>query len=155
MIIDSITNCHNYYSLNTRFSTAFEYLLSNDFSKFEPGKYEVDGNEIFVIVSDYMTKNISECKWEAHRKYVDIQFIVDGVENFGYANIDSLKTIQNYNDEKDCSLHEGEGDYLKFTKDNFIIAFPQDAHMPGTIFEESSKIKKVVVKVKMGMLRLV
>lgn len=151
MIIDKVINCHNYFSLNTRFSTAFEYILANDFSKFEPGRYEVDGSEIYAMVSDYTTKNIIDCKWEAHRKYIDIQFMVSGTENFGYTNLDSLKTVQDYNDEKDFLLLEGEGDFVKLEKDTFIIVYPQDAHMPGVVFDSPEKIKKVVMKVKLGL----
>lgn len=154
MIIDKITNCHNYFSINTRLSTAFEYILSQDFSKFEPGRYDVDGNEIYAMVSEYETKNISVCKWEAHRKYLDIQFLVKGSEVFGYANIDTLKTIQTYSEEKDCLLLEGEGEFLKLGKDTFIIAFPQDAHMPGTADKISVPVKKVVVKVKIGLFHM-
>lgn len=154
MIIDKITNCHNYFCMNTRFATAFEYILANDFSKFTTGKYEVDGNEIFAMVSDYQTKNITECKWEAHRKYIDIQFMVNGTENFGYVNLDSLKTIQDYNDEKDFLLLEGDGDFIKFEKDSFIIACPQDAHMPGIIYDTHGPVKKVVVKVKIGLFQM-
>jgi YhcH/YjgK/YiaL family protein len=151
MIIDSINNCHNYFSLNTRFSTAFEYILSNDFSKFEPGRHDVDGNEIYVMVSDYNTKNISECKWEAHRKYIDIHIVAKGIESFGFANLDSLKVVQNYTDEKDVLLLEGEGDFVKLGKETFIITFPQDAHMPGVVFDSPGQVKKAVVKVKVGM----
>lgn len=150
MVIDKIINCHNYFSLNTRFSTAFEYLLGTDFSKLEPGRYEVDSNEIFALVSDYDTKDITTCKWEAHRKYIDIQFMVSGTENFGYTNLDSLKTVQDYNDEKDFLLLEGEGDFLKFDKDSFIIVFPQDAHMPGVVYDAPGPVRKVVVKVRVG-----
>lgn len=154
MIIDKITNCHHYLSINTRLSTAFEYILANDFAKFEPGRYDVDGNEIYVMVSDYQTKNISECKWEAHRKYLDIQLVVKGTENFGYANIDALKTIQEYSEDKDCTLFEGEGDFLKLEKDTFVIAFPQDAHMPGITDGVPANVKKVVVKVKVGLFHM-
>ncbi len=153
MVIDKIINCHNYFPLNTRFSTAFEYLLGTDFTKMEPGKYDVDGNEIIALVQDYQTKSITDCKWEAHRKYIDIQFMVNGTENFGYANLDSLKTVQDYNDEKDYLLLEGEGDFLKFDKDYFIIAFPQDAHMPGIVYDTPSQVRKVVLKVRIGYFR--
>jgi biofilm protein TabA len=151
MIIDKITNCHNYFSLNTRFATAFEYILSNDFSKLEPGRYDVDGSEIFAIVSEYQTKNISECKWEAHRKYYDIHMMVNGTENFGYANIDSLKIVQEYIDEKDFLLFEGDGDFIKLPTESFIIAAPQDAHIPGVVFDSPAMVKKVVIKVKIGL----
>lgn len=155
MIIDSITNCHNYFGLNTRFSSAFEYILSTDFSKFEPGRYDVDGNEIFVMVSEYETKPAAELKWEAHRKYIDIHLMVKGTENFGYANIDTLNTVQPYDDAKEVLLMEGEGGFLKLGKDSFVIAFPQDAHMPGVLFKTAERVKKIVVKVKLGLLPFV
>ncbi len=155
MIIDSITNCHNYFGLNTRFSSAFEFILSTDFSKYEPGRYDVDGNEIYAMVSEYDTKPIAEAKWEAHRKYIDIHLMVRGEENFGYANLDTLKVIQPYDDGRECLLLEGDGDFLKLGKDSFIIAFPQDAHIPGIIYKEPAKVKKVVLKVKVGLLQFV
>lgn len=154
MIIDSISNCHNFFSLNTRFSTAFEYVLANDFSKFEPGRYDVDGNEIYVMVSDYTTKSISECKWEAHRKYIDIHLMAKGSEKFGFANIDLMKTTQDYTEEKDFLLLEGEGDFIKLEPESFIITFPQDAHMPGILIDHPCGVKKVVIKVKLGLFHM-
>ena len=78
MIIDKLKNAQNYYALGENFKKAFEYLKNNDLSMLKNGRYEIDGENIFVSVQDYETKQPEEGRWEAHRKYADIQFLIKG-----------------------------------------------------------------------------
>ena len=80
MIKDTLKNSEFYYGLGERFQKAFEYLKTTNLSEKENGKYEIDGENIYVSVQDYNTKPEEEGKFEAHKKYADIQFIVKGQE---------------------------------------------------------------------------
>ena len=147
MVYDSIQNAEIYFGLGERVQKALEFLRDTDFENMEPGKIEIDGDNIFAIVAKYETKPTEEGKWEAHRKYLDIQYMVKGIEDFGFVNIDFLDPNDDYNEEKDIEFFKGGGDYLQFSEDDFLILYPQDVHMPGLIAEEKEEVLKIIVKV--------
>lgn len=147
MVYDSIENMRLYYNLSERIKTALEFLSSADFTDTEPGRIDIDGDNIFALVQKYYTKPEDECRWEAHRKYIDIQFVAKGSETMGFVNLDYLDINQEYDSDKDVEFYDGEGDYVQVNDDEFVILFPHDAHMPGIEVEESEEVIKVVVKV--------
>ncbi len=148
MIIDKLSNSNLYSSLSERINKAFAYLEQTDFSKTQSGKYEIDGDNIFALISEYKTKDETEGKLEAHIKYIDVQFVVKGTELIGYAPFQNQKVINEYNEQNDIAFFEGEKSFLKVEEGMFAIFFPNDVHMPGIKFRERSFVKKVVVKVK-------
>lgn len=147
MIIDNLKNAKLYYSLGERMEKAFKYLQENDFSKLEPGKYEIDGTDIFALVQHYESRLVEAVKWEAHRKYIDIQYLVDGIESMGYAYIEDMKVTQEYNEEKDCLFTNGKGSFLTLKSGMFAVFAPDDVHSPCIAVNEPQPIKKIVVKV--------
>jgi YhcH/YjgK/YiaL family protein len=147
MIIDKLSNAKQYYGLSIGIEKALKYLENTDISKFEVGKYEIDGKNMYVSVAEYETKNIEQGKWEAHRKYLDIQFIISGKEKMGYAPINEMKVKSEYNQEKDILFLEGEGNYLAANEGTFLVFYPEDAHMPGIKAEKQQFVKKAVIKI--------
>jgi len=147
MIIDTLKNASFYAGLNSRLVQGLEYLKKTDFSSLAPGKYEIDGSNLFALVQQYETNPREKGKWEAHRKYIDIQYIAKGTECMGYTNIDTLKVTQPYSDKDDYLLLEGKGDYLTVPAGTFVVFAPQDAHMPGLALTTPQPVVKVVVKV--------
>lgn len=150
MVFDNVKNSSLYDGLGERIQTALEYLRSNDFEKFEPGRYEIDGENIFAMVQSYNSKKMEEGFWEAHRKYIDIQYVFKGTERMGFENIRNMKMAGEYDKEKDFSLFEGEGGFIEVKAGEFVIFYPQDIHMPGIAPKEPDKVQKVVVKVLAG-----
>jgi beta-galactosidase beta subunit len=84
MILDTIDNTRLYVGLHARFAKALEVLTDKTLSQKEDGKYAVDGDNIYYTIQRYTTKPLNEGKLEAHRKYIDIQFLLSGVELLGY-----------------------------------------------------------------------
>jgi len=148
MIIDKIENAELYYILDDKIAKAFDYLENTDFENIECGKYIIEEDNIYAIVQDYQTKPIDPCKWEAHKKYIDIQYIVQGQELIGYTNIENVESITEYDTDKDITFYTGEGDFITAKSGYFVILWPQDAHMPGIFVNETEYVKKVVVKIK-------
>lgn len=146
MILDTLENAHLYQHINEKFITSFEYLNSTDFNVLPEGVYDIT-DEIFAIVSEYKSKEISECKLEAHRKHIDIQYIVKGEELIGFAPLNNQKIINEYNSHKDVIFFEGETSYSKISQGMFAIYFPTDIHQPCIKIKNATPIKKVVVKV--------
>lgn len=147
MIIDKLDNITHYYGLGSRMKKAFEYLKNTDLDQLEQGKYQIENDEIFAMVSEYDTKEVEDALWEAHKNYIDIQYMVKGSEKMGYTNVDNIEITIEYNTEKDILFGTANGDFVTVEKGMFIIFKPQDGHMPSISVEKSEKVKKVVVKV--------
>jgi len=112
------------------------------------GRYEIRGDEIFAVVARYKTKPRSEGRWEAHRKYIDIQFPAAGRELIGVTAADKLTVADAYNAESDIMFFDdSEGDFITLAEDKFVLLFPQDAHMPCITANTPSDVIKVVVKI--------
>ena len=146
MIIDQITNSHLYYALHPRIKPAFDYLHQTDLSALEVGKYEIDGENIYAMVQQYISKPRERGFWEAHRRYMDLQMVIQGTEKIGYTYIDRLAQGE-YDATKDFLPLFGEGDFMTLQNGNFALLLPQDAHMPGIAIDSLAVVRKIVIKI--------
>lgn len=147
MVIDKIENYGLYSGLGKNILLALEYLRKTDFANMEAGRYDIDGENMYVILVDYTTKRSADCQLEAHRKYMDVQYMVEGAEHIGYAAFIGQIPVTRYDGEKDVAFFKGELSFINLTKGMFAIFFPDDLHMPG-VGENPSPVRKAVVKVK-------
>ncbi len=147
MIVDRLENAALYNCLGKRFQEAFAYLKQTDFSRVALEKFELDGKNLFALPQEYETKPMGTSVWEAHRKYIDIQYIVSGREQMGTAYTPAMRVTQEYDAEKDFMLLDGAGQYLEFTPGMFAIFYPHDAHMPSMAIGQPETVRKVVMKV--------
>ena len=147
MIIDSLKNAGLYYGVSSRLKLALEYLKKTDFESMDLGRYEIDGTNVYALVQQYETKSIEQGAWEAHRKYIDVQYVYSGSELMGYSYIHEIKVAKEYNESGDYLLLKGEGNFFKVEAGSFVVFLPEDAHMPCISIVEAEKVKKVVVKV--------
>lgn len=147
MILDSLENVKHYRNLSERVKKAFEFLEEIDFETIEPGRYNVEGDEIFALVSEYNTKLPADVLPEAHERYMDIQYMVSGEEMIGYAPLEDQDIIKPYNAEKDIVFYQTEMSKLRFSEGMFAVFFPNDIHAPGIMVDTQKPVKKVVVKV--------
>ena len=149
MIADILKNKQIYAAISPGIKTALDYIAKTDFSAIDPGRYELDGSNLFVLVQVYDSIPKEQGKWECHKNYIDIQYIAEGVEQIGCNNIDKMKVITEYNPEKDIAFLSGEGDFITFSKGSFGIFFPEDGHQPKIAVNNiPGKVKKVVIKIK-------
>ena len=148
MIFDSINNCEKYEILNSNFNKAFDFLKREDLGSLALGRYNIHGDDVYAMVQEYETKDLADAKYEAHRKYIDIQYLIQGAENMGYSQIDKLNVFSPYNEENDFMVLIGEPRLILYKPKEFFILFPEDAHMPGVSHGKKEKVKKVVIKVK-------
>jgi YhcH/YjgK/YiaL family protein len=151
MILDRIENANLYSALNAGFAKAFDVLRDKTLLQKEDGKYLVDGDKIYYTIQRYTTKPITEGKLETHRKYIDIQFLLSGVELLGYAPLKGLTVAEEYNSQKDIEFFETSKEITKVKLEPglFCILFPDDAHLPGCHFNGSSDVRKVVIKIRL------
>lgn len=148
MIADKLSNAALYYALGDRIKKGLEYLQTTDFSELEDGRHSIDGDTIFAAVSHYSTKALGEANTENHRNYIDIQYVVKGSENIGYAPYKGQEPSVPYNPEKDVSFYKCPVSLITMKQGSFAIFFPDDIHTPGVIIDSAEKVQKVVVKIK-------
>ena len=148
MIIDKLNNSDLYEFKNQKLKIAFEFLKSTDLESLADCRSEIQGDSIYVIKSKYKTKNKEDAYPEAHRKYIDVQYIMSGTETIGYAAKGSQKTYKEYDEENDYEFFEAECSYITLSEGMFAVFFPGELHKPGILHENSpEEIKKIVVKV--------
>jgi len=149
MILDSIKNAYLYYGLHPDIKAGLEYL-ENLSPEIELGEYIVNDN-VKSIVSEYMTKEIFERGYEAHRKVIDIQFPIIGRERIKWSYLDGMKMHIDYDIIKDRAFYKNPVEKTQVDIGNgfFAIFFPKDAHGPQYYINQPETIKKVTLKVKM------
>ena len=149
MIYDKIKNIALYKGLSDDIYAGLKYLkdLSPDIA---PGTYEINPR-VKAFISEYTTKPENENGYEAHRQFIDIQYLISGKERIKCLPLEYLKETKAYSAENDAAFYEENGvkpSDLLLGNGYFTIFFPQDAHMPCLSVEAPSKVKKVVIKVK-------
>src|SRR2546430_2204650 len=107
MILDHLQNAHHYHALHRLFPRAFQYLAQTDFASLSPGRHPIDGDNLIAIFQSYDTKPAQEAKWEAHRSYADIQYIINGRERVGIAPLHEMFPLTAYDAAKDVAFFAG------------------------------------------------
>ena len=149
MILDTLDHAARYEALNSRFSKAFAFLRTVDGSQVL-GRHDLDGDHCFALVQTYETKPLEKAKFEAHRKYIDVQFIFSGRETILWAPLAAMtEETMAYTEEKEAALWKLVPDVtpLHMSAGHFAILYPQDAHAPCIEWEKPEQVFKVVVKV--------
>lgn len=149
MILDKLEHAGWYETLSENFKKGFDYLKNTDLLNAEIGKFEIDGKNVFAIISEYDSKKHEDCRLEAHRTYADIQFIIAGREAIGYTPLSNQEITAEYLPEKDIIFFSGETTQLPLEAGMFAIFFPQDIHRPCMQITGPEKVKKVVIKIKL------
>ena len=149
MIIDKIENAKLYTGLSESIAKGLEIIQDKSLFEKEDGKYEIDGDNLFILVQHYTTKDKEEMLFEAHKNYIDIQAIIDGEETIGYALTETLKVVQPYKPDVTKYADPPVFTEVKLAKGMFAIFYPDDAHKPCYDYRAGkSNVHKVVVKVK-------
>lgn len=135
-------------SIEERVKSAVEYLMNLSDDQLSCGKHEVR-EDFFYSVQEYETKMTEQCKLESHRKFVDIQIMIDGEERMDIADISRLTIDEAYSEEKDVMFWEIPSRMVTTTlrKGDCIILYPENAHRGAANFNQSVHVKKIVGKV--------
>ena len=139
-----------YEKLNENFAKAFEIVKAAVQNVPEVGKYEVDGKNVYYMSQEYLTKAPGEAQFEAHKKYIDIQVVLDGEEIIRFDAPEKLSVTKEYDEVKDCMLFamNREFDSVRLGKGDMTIIFPEEPHAPGIAADGTpARVRKAVVKV--------
>ena len=140
----------SYFKLKDRWDKAFEYMSNPNLKDLEAKRYDIDGNNLYALVQQYNSKNEADARYESHKKYIDIQYVLSGKELMGIGPMSDLQEIQQpYNESSDIQYFSvSKITNRKAEAGRFLIFFPSDAHRPGLKDGENSPVKKVVLKLK-------
>jgi YhcH/YjgK/YiaL family protein len=142
MIIDSLldTALENSFAADLR--QALDYLRRTDLEALPPGRHEIDGDHLFALLQDYTTRSPDQCVWEAHRRHIDVQYVVHGVERI------RSRAPGRANPERDVAFFDPGTDYVTVRAGMFAVFMPPDVHSPPVAAGAPSAVLNVVVKVR-------
>ena len=140
-----------YHSNQALWTMAFDYLRTADLENLDPGRYELAGDSLFAMGDVYITKNEEDAKYESHRKYADIQYLISGSERIGVTKFRDPVILQPYDESRDIAFYDIEGGRLRLADQaRFFLFFPGDAHRPCIKTGDNKEVKKIVFKVRIN-----
>ncbi|SEW04083.1 YhcH/YjgK/YiaL family protein [[Clostridium] fimetarium] len=150
MLTTTLKLADKYNYLEEKFNIAFNFLKNENLMELPLGKVLIKGDDIFANVQEYTTMPASDCKYEAHDKYFDIQYVVKGKEQFGYALRHGMETQAPYDADNDLVFFKepSSGGSILLSTGDFAVVAPEDAHKPRCIDNEPCEVRKIVVKVR-------
>ena len=154
MILSSLKAATSSYKYPEAIQKAIDWLKANDLEDMAAGTYEIEGKDIYAMIKEITTQPVEERRSEKHEIYVDIQYIISGIERMGYAPYTGEEEVIEEKKEKDISYYkdpEGEH-FLDVTAGTYCIFFTNDLHRPQAAAEEPAAVKKAILKVKEALL---
>ena len=150
MLITDLDKLADQVAMFPALEKALDFLKRADAASLADGKLEIDGDQVYAIGLSYESRLEDEGPtFEAHRKYIDIQYLASGTEIMGWAPLDLLAPNDPYDEEKDAVLGAvpaGEWTPIRLTAGQAMVLYPSDAHAPGLAAGVPAAVKKVVLK---------
>ena len=146
MILSTLSQSSRYVALHPLFPRAFEYIRNTDLLSLAARQYPIVGDDLFAIVEHMPGRSREKAQLECHRKYIDIQLVLEGVDEMGWKPLqDCREPVGDYSAEKDIQFfYDTPASWIATPPNSFCIFFPEDAHAP---LVSDSNIHKVIFKV--------
>ncbi len=148
MIYDKLSRLNRYFSMGGRIEKALRFLSDTDFSTLEDGRHDIEGDDIYALISSYQTKTPVGAVPEGHSRYIDLQYVLSGEEEVLCGFIEDMTREVENKPQSDFALYEGAASPLTIGNDRFLLLFPGDIHAPSIMHIAPSQVRKVVVKIK-------
>ena len=151
MIVSDLKHISRQAALSPNLQKAIGFLRSPDLQMLPDGRVEIDGDRVFALVQRFETKWTATPKFECHKKYIDIQFILSGEEIIGWAPTERMEITAAYEAGKDISfgtVAKGQWTPVHLQAGQMAILYPEDGHAPKMALRNPSKVMKIVVKVE-------
>ena len=155
MIVSALENASFDAATTARLARALEWLAATDMAALAPGRHDIAGDEIFANVMEVTTMAPADKQFEAHHRYIDIHYAIEGAELIGVAPVEECPTTQAYAEADDFSLHTDPSDPARVTwtllhEGELCVTPPADAHKPACTPDTPARLKKACVKVLVG-----
>lgn len=136
------------FSLTKKLDMCRSFICHNDMNSLENGSHIIDGDDVYVNILEYNTKPASEGQWEAHKKYLDLHYVISGQEIIQVSCLSSMDVFE-YVEEEDYVKNSGDAESDVHMKANsLLLLFPEDAHKTAVIVDKIEKVKKAIFKIK-------
>jgi YhcH/YjgK/YiaL family protein len=145
MIYDKIENRVRYYGLGENYRIALDFFAEYGARGTEKADIPLS-DAVLVKVRPMQTKPVGECRFEAHRRDVDVHFVAGGSEVIIFGDATAMEAGP-YDPQKDMLFLEGTGMPLVLKRGDFLIVFPGEAHMPCVCDGEPGSLNKLVAKI--------
>ena len=146
--VNRVVFAQQYHKNKETWDKAFAFLRDSDLTKIKPGRYPIDGDNLYAIVTEAPSKEFEASAWESHKKYIDLHYLIKGEETIGMAPVSKATVTKPYNETTDAANYNAEGQYFVATPTTFYLFFPQDAHRPNIKVAGYDVVKKIVLKIK-------
>jgi len=146
--INQVEFAQQYHLHPAWWDSAFAFLRSRDLETLPKGKYPIDGDNVFASITEDSTKDFQKTRWESHRKYADIQYVIRGRERIGVCPVSRATVTQAYNAQGDVAHYSAKGKTYLAHPGAFFIFFPPEAHRPNITTGGNPVDKKIVIKVR-------
>ena len=149
MIFSNIDSASRYTALHPLFQQVFNYIRDTGLLALAPGRYPIAGEQLFVIVESTQGRTREAARLECHRRYIDIQLVLEGHEEMGWKPLAGCAhPVDEFNTEKDIQFfHDAPASWIAVPPGHFCIFFPEDAHAP---LVSSGLVRKAIFKVAAG-----
>ncbi len=146
--VNAVEFYRQYHSNQAVWDKVFEFLKHQNLQTLAPGKYPIDGDNAYASITEGPSKEPADAKWESHRKYIDLQYVIKGEEKIEVTPIGAATITKPYDESKDVINYTANGTYYIASPVSFFLFFPQDAHRPNIKVDGYDVVKKLVIKIK-------
>ena len=152
MILDTINNASLYAGIHAGIDKVLTLAKNYTPDNYPAERLSVDGDSVFMLFPSYETHTERGALTEAHRKYIDVMYMVEGSETIYVKSTEKLSRVsKEYDPEGDALLGDTDADAtaVRLEAGSFIVLFPQDAHAPACdpLPYTNVKVKKIIGKV--------
>jgi len=146
--INKLEFARQYHLNKAIWDKAFAFLKDTNLLTLKNGRQNIDGDNVYAIVSEAPSKDYDKTAFESHKNYIDLQYVITGEENMGRTPVESLKVDKAYNERADIAYYTGDGKIYTVAQNSFLLFFPGEAHRPNITPGGNKVVKKVVIKIR-------
>lgn len=156
MVIDRLDHAAQYAGLGRGIETVLRWFQAyQDDGSDLPARTVLEPEKIFINGVNYTTQEKPQGELEAHKRYIDVMYVVEGEELFFYKPFSEVSSVSMpYDPEKECALAQIDEDAarIRFSAGHFLVFFPQDGHLAAQLWDKPAKVRKFIAKVAVDTL---
>lgn len=146
MILDTIGKLKRYAPIHSGIPAVIENINKTNFGLLSTGKYEIIKEKLYLTVDTADGKGISGARLEVHKKFIDIHYVISGIDNVGWKSVFNCQNPQNRFDElRDIQFFSDTPEtWINIKEGMFVLLFPTDAHAPLAF---DGQVRKAIYKI--------
>ena len=148
--VDKVEFAKQYHVNKAYWDKAFIFMRDGKLDSIAPGKYAIDGDNVYAIITKGPEKDFDKSAWESHRRYIDLHYVIKGKEKMGVSPIAGSTVIKPYDETKDAANYTATGKFYVATPSEFFLFFPNDVHRPNIKVPGYDTVKKLVIKIRVA-----